>query len=890
MKKWTSILLAFALIFSNVFTLSLPANVQAETSQDLIISEYIEGSSNNKALEIYNGTGVDVELSQYSMVGFTNGANQAGTGYANELKLSGTLAAGDVYVIAHSSSNQAILDVADTTGSSFFYQFNGDDALVLFKNYDSTTRTGTVVDSIGKVGEDPGSAWGTDVQTVNTTLVRNPSIVSGDTDITNHYDPATEWIGFPTDTFDYLGAFNPNVVAPTPEEPKSEYTVTVKSVTDGDTIKFDPPIMGNDTVRYLNIDTPETYHQGSYDMNLVNSNPDHAQKYHGELAKQHLNSLLQPGEEIILKVGEEVTDAYGRILAQVIRKSDGINTNLEMVKQGFAVTYFIWPVGDEATYNEFQAAVKYASDNNLGIWSDNNTDSLELPFVFRAREQGKGLSRYVGNSYTQKYVQPQDWATVPVEKRVFFSEEEAIANGYTPAFERGTKIADARYASVGSNVTVEGVVTHINGKNYYIQDDTAGIVVRSSNLEANVGDQISANGVTSEFYNMLQVVTENVQVVEAGVGVPNPNFINATELGEKLEGTLVALENVTVESVDGNHNYSSKDSLGNSFVIDSDNDLVETGKSYDTIIGVVDYNFSEFKVMPRSTEDVIADIPVISIAEARATEIGTKVQVEGVVTAIEGKNYYVQDGTAGIVIRVEEAGFTAQVGDKIRGKARTEEYFGLLQIIPSLANVSIVETGVGTPDPKLITSADMAEVLEAQLVTIANVTVDLKDRFGEFTSTDAVGSFVIDNNDFVEVDRKYESITGVITYSYGKYKLVPRTEEDTVLAKEEVLLDTLLSGDVSKSEEVASGYINLVEEGTVSKKDIVQLIEKGLTEAANEDLSTMTLVNDVMERINSILERAEKDRNPKADSTVNKQAQRQFEQIIKKDIPKILNN
>ncbi len=204
-----------------------------------------------------------------------------------------------------------------------------------------------------------------------------------------------------------------------------EYSSTVASVVDGDTIHLTTPVLGTTKVRYLNIDTPETYH------NVV-TEEDASQKEHGEAAKAYLNTLLKSGDEVKVLVEEEATDSYGRLLAQVIRKSDDVNTNLEMVRSGYASTYFIWPIGDDQTYLDYQAAVKEAKDNGLGIWNPENP-LAELPFEFRAREQGKGLLRYVGNYGTKTYVEPTEWEKVPVESRVFFaSVQEAEENGYTP--------------------------------------------------------------------------------------------------------------------------------------------------------------------------------------------------------------------------------------------------------------------------------------------------------------------------------------------------------------------------------------------------------------------------------------------------------------------------
>ncbi|MHB1393244.1 MAG: 5'-nucleotidase C-terminal domain-containing protein [Clostridia bacterium] len=213
---------------------------------------------------------------------------------------------------------------------------------------------------------------------------------------------------------------------PQTEDPSAsgEYNSVIASIVDGDTLHLTTPVLGVTKVRFVNVDTPETY-----DYPLTTT-ADISQKEHGEAAKAYLNTLLEAGDEVIVKVGEEATDDYGRLLAQVIRKSDGLNINLEMVEEGYASTYFIWPIGDD--YEVYSQTAKAAYDAKLGIWNETNP-LLELPFVFRAREQGKGLLRYVGNYYIGKYVAPEEWARIPVEARVFFvSAEEAETNGYVP--------------------------------------------------------------------------------------------------------------------------------------------------------------------------------------------------------------------------------------------------------------------------------------------------------------------------------------------------------------------------------------------------------------------------------------------------------------------------
>ena len=126
---------------------------------DLFISEYVEGTSNNKAIEIFNGTGAPVDLSAYSLKKQTNGANV----YTTEQLLTGTLVNNDVYVLANTSANATILGVADLTNNTTM-TFNGNDAVALFKN-------GTQIDEVGIFNQ--VAIWGADQ-----TLIRKSSITS----------------------------------------------------------------------------------------------------------------------------------------------------------------------------------------------------------------------------------------------------------------------------------------------------------------------------------------------------------------------------------------------------------------------------------------------------------------------------------------------------------------------------------------------------------------------------------------------------------------------------------------------------------------------------------------------------------------------------------------
>jgi len=139
-----------------------------------MISEYGEGSSNNKWIEIYNPSLYDsIDLSNYQIQLFINGATSVGA----TLSLTGTLLPGDVYVIANASASPAILALADVTSS--VTNFNGDDAIGIYD-----VNNTTIIDVVGVIGVDPGTSWEcNEGATAEYTLIRDTGL----------FEPTSAW-------------------------------------------------------------------------------------------------------------------------------------------------------------------------------------------------------------------------------------------------------------------------------------------------------------------------------------------------------------------------------------------------------------------------------------------------------------------------------------------------------------------------------------------------------------------------------------------------------------------------------------------------------------------------------------------------------------------------
>ena len=147
---------------------------------ELYFSKYGEGSSNNKFIEIYNGTSEAISLDEYAFPNVSNAPSVVGEyEFWNTFPEGSSIAAGDVFVIAHSSADAQILAVADMT---FNFLSNGDDGFALVKG---TEELYAIIDWLGNWDGDPGTGWdvaGVAAATANHTLTRKSSVCGPNTD------------------------------------------------------------------------------------------------------------------------------------------------------------------------------------------------------------------------------------------------------------------------------------------------------------------------------------------------------------------------------------------------------------------------------------------------------------------------------------------------------------------------------------------------------------------------------------------------------------------------------------------------------------------------------------------------------------------------------------
>ena len=198
----------------------LTISINAQTCFELFFSEYVEGWSQNKAIEIYNPTNTTVDLSNYQIERYSNGATNSSAGGITTL--TGMLASGDAFVLTNGETDTGstfgfcdplLISLGDMSEPNGSYptpmHMNGNDAMVLTKNDE-------IIDVIGKVGEDPVSgAWTDDAAsgftmgtwwTMQHTLIRKNTVLYGDNNGLDLFDPSAEWDSLVVGSWNNLGS------------------------------------------------------------------------------------------------------------------------------------------------------------------------------------------------------------------------------------------------------------------------------------------------------------------------------------------------------------------------------------------------------------------------------------------------------------------------------------------------------------------------------------------------------------------------------------------------------------------------------------------------------------------------------------------------------------
>ncbi|NLG99970.1 MAG: ExeM/NucH family extracellular endonuclease [Chloroflexi bacterium] len=537
----TSRLLISVLLILALSTALVPARAtQAAAPADLFISEYIEGTSNNKAIEIYNGTGAPVDLAAggYNIQMYFNGSSTAGL----TINLVGTVASGDVFVLAHDSADAAIKAQADQTNNAGW--FNGDDAVVLRKGT-------TVLDVIGQIGFDPGTEWGTGLtSTADNTLRRNESVCAGDTDGSDPFDPAAEWTGFATNTFDGLGAHTAS--CDTVVLPSGPVLNEFSASTTGDDVEYveiyGEPLTDYSAFTILEIEGDDPA-PGVIDEVIPLGVTDENGIYNVDLP----TNALENGTISLLLVSN-FTGALGDDLDT---NNDGIFdiTPWDKLVDAVAVsdggandrTYggtVLGPNYDGLSSFTPGGASRYpdgADSDAASDWVRNDFDLAGIPGFPGTIQQGEAYN------------------TPGAPNQIYTAPPEACGDPFTPIYT--VQGSGAASPLAGQEVAIEGVVVgdfqnnaapdsgDLNG--FYLQDPAGdgdpatsdGIFVYAPGAaDVQVGDALRVRGLISEFNGLTEITASQIWTCPAAGAVTPTELalpVNSIDDFEAYEGMLV---------------------------------------------------------------------------------------------------------------------------------------------------------------------------------------------------------------------------------------------------------------------------------------------------------------------------------------------------------------
>lgn len=514
-------------------------NFSTAVYKDLFFSEYIEGTSNNRAFEIFNPTGSQVDLTDYVvMQGYNGGSPWAfRDGEFNDqyvLSLTGTLDHGDVFIVYNVDADASITGVGDlgcdygvspATGSRMG-AFTGDDALGLFKVSADKNDT-TLIDVIGMITGDPGSGWdvaGVADGTKDHTLVRKSTFKAGNTDwtsIAGTNADDSEWVVKDSDFVDSLGHHTMESIL--------VESIAVISVNGETTIDTD-----KGTLQLEAQISPFTADNRTVEWTVDDAN----------LAAVDATGLLQAfndGTVTVTATATDGSDVFGTIDITLSNQTAVIPvTGVTVAGDAGATTI----TADGGTLQMVETITPTDATDKTVTWSVDDETIATIDASGLLTANGEGLNGDVVVTATANDGSGQAGsATITVSNQA----------------KQMTTIADLRaetnYTDVVFELSNEVLVTNtIEDRNQkFIQDATAGITIDDNDeiitTTYNIGDGITGlMGTLSEYGNHLQFVpTKDPGTASSTENEIVPETITFEEYEtnfEDYESMLVRFDNV----------------------------------------------------------------------------------------------------------------------------------------------------------------------------------------------------------------------------------------------------------------------------------------------------------------------------------------------------------
>ncbi|MEA2105836.1 MAG: lamin tail domain-containing protein [Bacteroidota bacterium] len=555
---------------------------------DLFFSEYIEGSGDNKALEIFNPTASDIDLSNYVIRINYNGNLWNGV---FEFPAGTILPSEEVYVIAHAGADAAILAETDTAvvnpysgGESYVAVFNGDDVRALCKVEGTDT---TIIDIIGRYDlEDPGSGWsvaGVDNATSNHTLIRKSSIIVGNPDWdssagTNETD--SEWIVLEEDNFENIGTHS---VGLSDEAEILDFTF-------GTAIDYEDAVIDSELA--------------TVDISVINGT---------DVTELYPTISISDYATIDPESGDTID--FTNPVIYTVTAQDGVTT-----KDWTVTVTELTELSDKANILE----VQLAGVDSININETDTTVTIYAPYGFDVTSVKPEFTVSAGASIAdtaaaRDFTDPQVYEVTAQDGSTIKNWEVAIdvveATAATIYDIQFTEDASGDSPYLGEFVLTSGIVTYINSSNIWIQDGSGawnGVMIYSSDMAGAVaiGDEVEFAAEVDEYYELTELKNVvGLTVVSSGNDLPAAAEISTLEANdEDYESVLVKVSDATCTNADTENNFGMfvvDDGSGAILIDDVFYAFTPTLDNVYDITGIADYSYSERKILPRNGDDIV---------------------------------------------------------------------------------------------------------------------------------------------------------------------------------------------------------------------------------------------------------------------------------------------
>ena len=507
---------------------------------ELFFSEYAEGSSNNKYIEIYNPTANAISLSGYTVYQSGNGGS-----YTNTFTTSATIASGDVYMIAANQADASILAVADTAMAyPSIAHFNGDDAMILTYGTDT-------IDVIGVPGVDPGSSWtvGTG-STANHTLVRKATITGGSTDWSTG---AGEWDVYASNTWTYMGAHSSNCIY-VPPTPTFDSIVAISTITGVDASGVADSLGASKWIKGI-VTTIDFDGNGGYSF-YVSDSTDGINIYNYADKSGYTSPMM--GDSLIL---------HGDV-AQYNGLTELFVDSIYYIAGGYTLpTPTVVTALDESTESELITLVGFdlvdptqwpSTGSSANVDITNGTDTLTMRIDSDTDIDGTPAPTGtfdvtgVGSQFDNSSPYTEGYQLFPRMLTDIF--EYPYIPTYTIGQVDGID-ADGVPDSLNVYCKVEGIVMGVDMQgsatavSFTVHDSTDGMgtyssVATAASYNVTEGDEVRIIGSIGHFNGLLQMYLDSVVVLSTGNTLQSPTVVNT--LGENTESELIKFENATM--------------------------------------------------------------------------------------------------------------------------------------------------------------------------------------------------------------------------------------------------------------------------------------------------------------------------------------------------------